>query len=187
VQHVALTGHSFGGAVVIQAAAHSDAVRTCVPMSTQTYGVDPARELSPRCSILLAHGRRGPAPPLLGVRLRDRRAAQEAAAEGGGAARAGRVVGGVAAGPAVVGPHGTDPPPGRAQRRRPADPRLGRAERRGRHARPGREGAGDAVSGHAGGAGGIARRDTATTKTFTPTRRGGQRPPRGMQRGGRGT
>jgi len=56
VESVALVGHSFGGAVVVQAAAASPAVRTCVPMSTQTYGVEPAAELSPRCSILLAHG-----------------------------------------------------------------------------------------------------------------------------------
>ena len=53
---VALVGHSFGGAVVIQAAAAAPVVRTCIPMSTQTYGVDPAPDLSPRCSILLAHG-----------------------------------------------------------------------------------------------------------------------------------
>jgi len=52
----ALVGHSFGGAVVIQAAALSPAVRTCVALSTQTYGADPAAELGPRCSLLLAHG-----------------------------------------------------------------------------------------------------------------------------------
>ena len=56
VERVALTGHSFGGAVVIQAAAHSDAVVTCVPMSTQTYGAGPVSTLAPRCSVLLAHG-----------------------------------------------------------------------------------------------------------------------------------
>ena len=56
VSRVALVGHSFGGAVVIQAAAHSPAVVTCVPMSTQTYGADPAAALGPRCSLLLAHG-----------------------------------------------------------------------------------------------------------------------------------
>lgn len=56
VTSVALVGHSFGGAVVIQAAALSASVRTCVPLSTQTYGADPAAEFGPRCSILLAHG-----------------------------------------------------------------------------------------------------------------------------------
>jgi hypothetical protein len=53
---VALTGHSFGGAVVIQAAAMAEAVRTCVALSTQTYGADAAPDLSPRCSLLLGHG-----------------------------------------------------------------------------------------------------------------------------------
>ena len=57
VESVALVGHSFGGAVVIQAAAASESVKTCVPMSTQTYGADPAADLGPRCSILLAHGK----------------------------------------------------------------------------------------------------------------------------------
>ena len=56
VKRVALVGHSFGGAVVIQAAAMTEAARTCVPMSTQTYGADAAPDLSPRCSLLLAHG-----------------------------------------------------------------------------------------------------------------------------------
>ena len=56
VTSVAVVGHSFGGAVVIQAAALPPAVRTCVALSTQTYGADPAAELGPRCSLLLAHG-----------------------------------------------------------------------------------------------------------------------------------
>ena len=56
VQSVAVVGHSFGGAVVIRAAALSESVRTCVALSTQTYGAQPAAELGPRCSLLLAHG-----------------------------------------------------------------------------------------------------------------------------------
>lgn len=56
VRRIGLVGHSFGGAVVIQAAAQSELVKACVPMSTQTYGVEPARELGPRCSLLLVHG-----------------------------------------------------------------------------------------------------------------------------------
>ena len=56
VEQVALVGHSFGGAAVIQAAALSPTVKTCVPMSTQTSGVQPAATLGPRCSLLLAHG-----------------------------------------------------------------------------------------------------------------------------------
>ena len=56
VRSVALVGHSFGGAVVINAAAISPTVRTCVPMSTQSYGAEPAWRLGPRCSLLLVHG-----------------------------------------------------------------------------------------------------------------------------------
>lgn len=52
----AVIGHSFGGAVVIRAAAVSGAVRTVVALATQSYGADPVRQLSPRCSILLVHG-----------------------------------------------------------------------------------------------------------------------------------
>jgi len=53
---VALVGHSFGGAVVIQAAAQSPGVRTVVTLATQSYGTDPAPELATRCSLLLLHG-----------------------------------------------------------------------------------------------------------------------------------
>ncbi len=56
VERVGLVGHSFGGAVVIRAAALSPDVKTCVPMSTQTYGAGPVADLGPRCSLLLAHG-----------------------------------------------------------------------------------------------------------------------------------
>ncbi|MFN7138463.1 MAG: alpha/beta hydrolase [Limisphaerales bacterium] len=54
-EHVALVGHSFGGAVVITAGAVSPRVKAVVPMSTQTYGVELAPELSPR-PLLLIHG-----------------------------------------------------------------------------------------------------------------------------------
>ena len=56
VETVSLTGHSFGGAVVIQAAAASPLARTVVALSTQAYGADPVGSLAPRCSILLVHG-----------------------------------------------------------------------------------------------------------------------------------
>jgi pimeloyl-ACP methyl ester carboxylesterase len=56
ITSVALVGHSFGGAVAINAAAISPIVRTCIPMSTQTFGAEPAWRLGPRCSLLLAHG-----------------------------------------------------------------------------------------------------------------------------------
>jgi alpha/beta superfamily hydrolase len=53
---VAVVGHSFGGAVAIQAAASVDMVRAVVALATQSYGADPAAELGPRCALLLAHG-----------------------------------------------------------------------------------------------------------------------------------
>lgn len=53
---VAVTGHSFGGAVVIRAAAWSDAVRAAVTLATQSHGADPVAELGPRCALLLLHG-----------------------------------------------------------------------------------------------------------------------------------
>jgi dienelactone hydrolase len=56
IEAVALIGHSFGGAVVIRAAAHAPAVRTVVTLATQSYGTDPVDRLGPRCSILLIHG-----------------------------------------------------------------------------------------------------------------------------------
>lgn len=56
VREAGLVGHSFGGAVVIQAAAMSPMVRTVVTLATQGFGADAASELGPRCSLLLLHG-----------------------------------------------------------------------------------------------------------------------------------
>jgi hypothetical protein len=56
IEAVALVGHSFGGAVVIRAAARAPAVRTVVTLATQGYGTDPVERLGSRCSILLVHG-----------------------------------------------------------------------------------------------------------------------------------
>ncbi|MDZ7958086.1 MAG: dienelactone hydrolase family protein [Aulosira sp. DedQUE10] len=56
IKYIALVGHSFGGAVVIQAAAQSPNVYTVVTLATQAYGTDPASELATRCSLLLLHG-----------------------------------------------------------------------------------------------------------------------------------
>lgn len=56
IESIALIGHSFGGAVVIQAASQSEDVRTVVTLATQSYGANPVRELATRCSILLLHG-----------------------------------------------------------------------------------------------------------------------------------
>lgn len=55
IKTIALTGHSFGGAVVIQAAATAQ-VRTVVTLATQSYGAMPVSQLSSECSILLLHG-----------------------------------------------------------------------------------------------------------------------------------
>jgi hypothetical protein len=56
IDTLALIGWSFGGAVVIQAAAQAEHVRTVVTLATQSYGVAPVAQLGPRCSILLLHG-----------------------------------------------------------------------------------------------------------------------------------
>lgn len=56
INSVALTGHSFGGAVVIRAAAISEAVQTVVALAPQAYGADVADQLANRCSLLLIHG-----------------------------------------------------------------------------------------------------------------------------------
>lgn len=56
INSVALIGHSFGGAVVIQAAAQAQPVRTVVTLATQSYGAGLASELATQCSLLLLHG-----------------------------------------------------------------------------------------------------------------------------------
>ena len=53
---IALTGHSVGGPVIIEAAARSSAVRTVLPLSTQSRGTEGAGRLGPRCSMFLYHG-----------------------------------------------------------------------------------------------------------------------------------
>jgi pimeloyl-ACP methyl ester carboxylesterase len=57
-QSVGLVGHSFGGAVIIKAAASiPNIVRTVVTLSTQSYGaVEAVSQLRQGCSILLIHG-----------------------------------------------------------------------------------------------------------------------------------
>jgi pimeloyl-ACP methyl ester carboxylesterase len=56
IKSVALIGHSFGGAVVIQAAAQSDITRTVVTLATQSYGSSAVAQFRQDCSILLIHG-----------------------------------------------------------------------------------------------------------------------------------
>ena len=57
VERVALVGHSFGGAVVIQAGILSDRVKAVVGLSSQTYGATGVERLSPK-PLLLIHGER---------------------------------------------------------------------------------------------------------------------------------
>lgn len=56
IEEFALVGHSFGGAVVIQAATQSPDVHTVVTIATQSYGADTVAELATGCSLLLLHG-----------------------------------------------------------------------------------------------------------------------------------
>ena len=55
VEKVALVGHSFGGAVVIEAAAKTPDVAAVVAMSSQTYGTRHVAKIAPR-PLLLIHG-----------------------------------------------------------------------------------------------------------------------------------
>jgi pimeloyl-ACP methyl ester carboxylesterase len=56
IDAAALTGHSFGGAVVLEAAARSAIARTVVTLATQAAGAEAAAELPPDCSALFIHG-----------------------------------------------------------------------------------------------------------------------------------
>ena len=51
-----LIGHSFGGAVVIQAAHNESDVKTIITLSTQSLGVSPISTLAEGVSVLLIHG-----------------------------------------------------------------------------------------------------------------------------------
>jgi pimeloyl-ACP methyl ester carboxylesterase len=53
---LALVGHSFGGAVVIQATVAEPVVCTVVTLATQSYGADVVSRFPPETSILLIHG-----------------------------------------------------------------------------------------------------------------------------------
>jgi dienelactone hydrolase len=55
VERVGLVGHSFGGAVVIQAATTTPLARAVVTLATQGFGTDCVRELNRNCTILLIH------------------------------------------------------------------------------------------------------------------------------------
>jgi pimeloyl-ACP methyl ester carboxylesterase len=55
IEDVAIVGHSFGGAVAIQAAANNESVKSIVTLATQSYGANVISHLS-QTSILLLHG-----------------------------------------------------------------------------------------------------------------------------------
>lgn len=57
IDKVALVGHSFGGAVAIQAGTMSREVKAVVGLASQTYGAQRVAELAPR-PLLLIHGER---------------------------------------------------------------------------------------------------------------------------------
>ncbi len=56
IEAISLTGHSFGGAVVIQAGAASALTRAVVTLSTQGAGAEAVTRLPDDCAILLVHG-----------------------------------------------------------------------------------------------------------------------------------
>jgi alpha/beta superfamily hydrolase len=56
IESLGLVGHSFGGAVVIQAGTVLQWVKTVVTLATQGYGTDEVAQLSTHASILLIHG-----------------------------------------------------------------------------------------------------------------------------------
>lgn len=56
VERVGVVGHSFGGAVVIGAAASDKRVVACATLASQSFGAEPAAGLGPRCALLLLHG-----------------------------------------------------------------------------------------------------------------------------------
>lgn len=51
-----LIGHSFGGAVVVQAAYNENAVKTVITLSTQSFGISPISNLEDDVSVLFIHG-----------------------------------------------------------------------------------------------------------------------------------
>lgn len=63
IEQVAVVGHSFGGAVAIQAGVQSDRVRTVVTIATQSYGAECVDVLPATTSLLLLHGTDDPVLP----------------------------------------------------------------------------------------------------------------------------
>lgn len=67
MQRIALIGHSYGGAIVIRAAARADVVAGICALSTQTMGIEPddVRSLPPRPMLLIHGGADWRLPPRL--------------------------------------------------------------------------------------------------------------------------
>ncbi len=63
ISKIALVGHSLGGAVVIQAAALSESIKTVITLATQGYGADSVSNIPDNSSILLIHGSDDPVLP----------------------------------------------------------------------------------------------------------------------------
>ncbi len=57
-ERLGFVGHSFGGAVVIEAATTTPLARAVVTLATQSYGADRVNELNRHCALLLIHGMR---------------------------------------------------------------------------------------------------------------------------------
>jgi alpha-beta hydrolase superfamily lysophospholipase len=56
ISTAALVGHSFGGAVVAQAAGNSELVHAVALLSTQSQGIETIEDVNPGCAVLIAHG-----------------------------------------------------------------------------------------------------------------------------------
>jgi fermentation-respiration switch protein FrsA (DUF1100 family) len=69
VDRLGLVGHSFGGAVVIQAGTKMNSVRTVVTLSTQAFGANVVPDLASHASILLIHGAKDQTLPPKNSRL----------------------------------------------------------------------------------------------------------------------
>ncbi len=57
IRRFGVVGHSFGGAVVIRAAAAVTEVKAVVTLASQGYGAGPAASLGPRAALLSIHGK----------------------------------------------------------------------------------------------------------------------------------
>lgn len=56
IERMGLVGHSFGGAVMAQAAVHLAEARALVMLAPQSQGADAVARLGARCPVLLIHG-----------------------------------------------------------------------------------------------------------------------------------